>query len=435
MGLSNFLEDISSEMYKPKLNAVGIDANGNYVDANGQPTTLYTQPGGFQRMFNPQARQIQLMNLAGQADSLQQQKENTVRNLIGGQNFNQVRSLAPEQLQGLTPTQGYLATEGNTSPSALGSTGTAITQNQLGMPYTTGAANTTEEQNRLIGARAAQSLNIPFNQQLDTAGNLQYDVGLNQARLGSLPSAQQIIGNQAAIGAATTGQQIADLPITTGTQRLQDIAENYRSGMMSDERTSVPYMATIGAQGVTPSGGVLNPAYRPPMMAQMAALQHLGNQPTGGTLSSGRGFTYSPPPPTAVPPTLGTNFQQGSNQNAATNATPVDKYPGYSVDFTTGRVFQDGQDVTGRVNPAILQAATEQYNESKQDVSKTQHDATQSTIAANVAALKAHSKNLQMHYERGAHGQMFKVPPPPQLIGYHTEKGARGMPVQVPDYQ
>jgi hypothetical protein len=413
MGLSNFLEDVSQSMYKPQLNAVGINAQGQYVDAQGNPTTLYTQPGTFQRMFNPEARQIQMLNLQGQADPLEQQRQNAVRNIIGGQNFAKVQPFGPSQLQGVNPVVGGLLTEGATSPSALGATGTAITQNQLGMPYTTGAANTVEEQNRLIGARTSQNVGLPGLQPTAEAGGLSYDIGLNPYRMASIPAVGQTIGNQANIGAATTGQAVADLPITTGTQRLQDIAENYRSGFMPDDMTTLPYLATIGSSGVTPSGGQINPSFRPAMIANMAALQRglLSNGATGGisgSLSSGRGFNYNPPP-SAIPPTVGTQYQPP--QTAAPNATPVDKYPGYTVDFSTGRVYQDGKDVTGSANPEILQAATDQYNESHRDVSKTQHDATQSTIAANVAALKAHSKNLQMHYERGAHGQIFKVPP------------------------
>lgn len=386
------------------------DVNGNIINNGGKPITPqlvaqpYSNPSFGQRLLTPDIASYQ-----NEANGAFYQ-----RPLVAGQQ----RTIAENQFyqpnaanlqragygngdQWYSMTGGNPQNQGDINRTATdsGAFGTGL----LGQVGATGAqGDLTEQQNRAIQARTSQDVGIPTLGPTATAGGLSYDIGLNPYRQASIPSTGATIENQALIGQAQSGQAVSDLPIITGTQHLQSIGENYRSGFMPDEMTTLPYVSTVGAGGVTPSGGQINPSFRPAMIANMAALQRglLNGQPQGqtGTLSSGRGFTYNPPPqPTQ--PMVGTAYQ-GTGQGVSQTTTPVDKYPGYSVDFSTGRVYQDGQDVTGRANPTIIQSAIEQLHQQHGKAQDATHDAHQATIASEIAKLKAEKVQLAAHHIR-----------------------------------
>jgi hypothetical protein len=386
------------------------DVNGQIISNGGKPITPqlvaqpYSNPSFGQRLLTPD-----IANYQNEANGAFYQ-----RPLIAGQQ----RTIAENQLyqpnatnlqnagygnanQWYSMTGGSPQNQGDINRTAIdsGAFGTGLL-GQVGATGTQG--DLTEQQNRAIQARTSQDVGIPTMQPTAEAGGLSYDIGLNPYRQASVPAVGSTIENQALIGQGQSAQTVSDLPTLTGTQHLQTIGENYRSGFMPDEMTTLPYVSTVGAGGVTPSGGQINPSFRPAMIANMAALQRglVNGQPAGqtGTLSSGKGFTYNPPP-AAVQPMVGTAYQ-GTGQGVSQTTTPVDKYPGYSVDFSTGRVYQDGQDVTSRANPTIIQSAIEQLHQQHGDAQDAAHDAHQATIASQIAALQAQKKQLAAHHIR-----------------------------------
>jgi len=328
------------------------------LTANPQLTTQpYNAPGFWAKLGSVgQAEQRANMEAGQQAGAAQ--RINEIRNTIGGQNFARVQPFAPSQLQHVDPTTGYLLAEGQTSPQALNQAGQYITQNQLGQPNTTAQANNTEEQNRLIGQTASQTLGVPWKTMLAQEGNLTFDNNMSRARNAALMNGgAQAMGNQAQIDAATTGQGVQDIPITTGTQHLGTIAQNYLAGRMPDETVSTPYMSTIGINGVQNSGGVLNPNFRPPAAAMMAAIRN--GTYTGGasgqthTLPSGQTIVVPQTPGSnIVSPTLGTSYQQPNAANVAPNNQPPNVPPAgklvpvagthYEHD-ENGALYYDGQ--------------------------------------------------------------------------------------------
>jgi len=290
-----------------------------------------------------------------------------------------------------------LLTEGRTSPEALGQAGQYITQNSLDQPVTSGVANVTQEQNRLVGAQAGQQYGVPQAEQQARAGELGYENTLNPYKIGAAPLIGQSMYNQAATDAATSGQARTDIPINTGTQLLGDIRQNYQAGLMPDEMVSAPYVSHVTPQGVQGSGGLINPQFRPAAAAMIQAIQngsYFGGGSGGqtGTLSSGRGFNYNPPPPISSP-TLGTAYQPlPSNED----------------------IPPEG------VHSPDIQA---------------KHDADVEALKAQQANLKAKQKQLIAdHYERGARGARVLVHTP-QLVGYHREHTGHGQIVNVPDYK
>lgn len=314
-GLPELLGIISRASYNPKLNAVGVNEQGQPVDANGNVTTLYAQPGWFQKGFNPAAQDVQQMNLQMSRAPIEAEQAQNIKNLLVGQNYAKVAPFGPANVQGINPTVGGLLTEGRTTPEALGQEGQFIAQNQMGQPMTTAMANTIGQQNLLSGQRSSQALGNPFAEQLNEAGKLAYDTGLNTAHIKALPEEAQTILNQAAVNAGMTGQLKTDLPINTGTQRLGDIIANYQAGYMPDMSANTPYLSYVTPEGVSDSGGVLNRNFRPPSLATMQAL--VGGNALGNTLGNSisvptpQGNTYNMPAqrPGITHPTVGTQFQ------------------------------------------------------------------------------------------------------------------------------
>lgn len=83
----NVFSALADAFYTPKVNAVGVDANGNFVDATGKPTTLYSQPGLFERALNPEAQEVQLMNAQASADAIRQQQQKVIARQQAGQDI------------------------------------------------------------------------------------------------------------------------------------------------------------------------------------------------------------------------------------------------------------------------------------------------------------------------------------------------------------
>jgi hypothetical protein len=174
-----------------------------------------------------------------------------------------------------------------------------------------------------------------------------------------------------------SGQAVTDLPITTGTERLGDIRDNYLAGRMPDENITEPYVSTIASNGVTPSGGVMNPYFRPASLANMQYMMNGGLMGNKGAVTTSSGTTYMrpTPPPQAIQPTVGSNYQQ--------------------------------------------QPSVQIPSEAQQDTDDAKHDAVQATIASQIADLKAQQKHIKyLHtHSRQSIMEPQTTPPPIRTIG------------------
>ena len=402
--------------YTPPASSLWLTPDGKDVshavnNLGLSPNDPYIKPSMWQRIYSSTARETAAKNAAMEALPGQAgQARNIQRTNIG----NDINTIPTSQLPFGDNTQANISSTINPRllPSYLNPEVTAQTFAQGGGPQTLGQSDIIEAQNKLIGGTALQKSGNLWREQLDRAGNLQYDIGLNEAKLGALPNTQQTIGNQAAIEAAITGQGRADIPITTGTQRLGDVRANYLAGLMPDETVSTPYMSTIGINGVQTSGGSLNPNFRPPAAALMQSLRngtYMGGANTGAkqTLGSTGRSIIVPPTNPVVQPTMGTVGSIGQStpdyaNNPEADLVPVDQYPDVVADRNSGRIYtKDGHDITNHPETApIRQAVIAQFQQEHRDAREAGHDAAQATIAAKAAELKAEQKRLAAEHLR-----------------------------------
>lgn len=396
---------IAQAFYTPKLNAVGVDSQGNYVDADGKPTSLYTQPGWFERAFNPEAQQIQSMNVQGSAQGLEAQKQAAIqRGLIGSQVDNMPAGSNPFGSSfSAVPTDG---TDGpiNTAPMARNAWINSIIDPALaptnlkpqveagsalgtGLIAPTGANNAlsqfaTSDYNKRIaqaqqGAAPTDALSI-----LAEANNrLAQDVGITPLELqhqrnvlGAQVSQDQVEAqinknlNQAKLTQSNVASK--DAGINAGTQHNQDIVSNIQSSRMS------PF--SFFTDRVNPDGSVSAPSRDPlgqsPMQAQMNMASGLYG--SGGIISAansgGGGQMFNAP-----------------KQNYVMPAQPVSELP-TTLNYDQNSSTQEPLGSSNLVPPHIQQI---------QDSKDADHNAAQASINAKIATLKSEQKQLQAQHQ------------------------------------
>lgn len=288
---------IAEALYKPKLNAVGVDAQGNYVDAQGKPTSLYTQPGFFERALNPEAQQIQLLNAQASADPQRALQSRAIARNLGGLDYStltpaeqaaaginpanaQTLTGGDYRAQNLTGVQGSVADINNGVPGAQSAlrlnsslAGAQEAKNNLtqsalagllGTPSTAAMGQNVDQNNQLDMATGQRAI-IPqqlMNQGLQTGNETQQLQGTRAA----LPNENADLFNRAKIAMATSGQGVQDLPQTLGTQRAQDI-----TGLYGAENPNVPY-SPFAAHVDTGAGTITPGRYATPGMQSAAAM-------------------------------------------------------------------------------------------------------------------------------------------------------------------
>lgn len=355
---------IAAAFYKPKLQAVGVNDQGQYVDASGAPTTEFDQPGMFQRAFNPYAQEIQNLNAQGQANPLRMQQQAigqrlaamkldpTLTNETYAQTYNPLFS--PQNRNAQTQAASFGSTG---APSIIGSnTGmTDINNSKLMLQNSQGALGRNNIINASLDAEAANSLSKEVNVEPMV---IQHTINQLRATLGQDPTESQILESVNAARLATAKQTQADLPISTGTQHLQTIGQNYLSQYMPDELATTPFVNRVTGSGVMPSHGILSAGYRSPAMVSMASLGRMGQN----------GIV----PPTTVP-------------SGKVYPKPVMTDNGL-VSPVTGTGY----------SPEDVEERADKHNDAVDD----QHDAKQATIASQIAHLKAIQAQLQAQHSR-----------------------------------
>ncbi len=236
MGIETLLSDIARANYKPTVQAVGLNSQGQYVDANGKVTTLATQPGWFQRALNPEADRVQELNLEGQEYPLQQQQNEAVQKQIyenrdrpALQAFFGKRYIpqADDINYGVNPTGAFSAKD----LMDYGRQGLDYQHNILPAQSSQDVASA---QNESILAQNRKLLNVPQEQAENESTALSYDTGLTQARAPYIPYkagregaqdinemwrqqnvtpiANQSDANTAKVGLGTSEEQLQELP-------------------------------------------------------------------------------------------------------------------------------------------------------------------------------------------------------------------------------
>jgi hypothetical protein len=292
------LSAILQANYTPKRLAQGIDAQGNYVDANGKPTSYYEQPGWWQRALNPVAQQNVAYNTEVAGQPLQMQRARALQRQMSGLDYN---TLTPEQ-QALFPNEqnAITTTGGDFRGNSLLGQGTDLARINNGLPQATASADyNTELARQLQGSNAAKQAamsgllgnptlsagveNQGLNYQSgEYAGNtaLQpqkfYNQGMGlgneqmqlEGQRAALPNENQQLYNQSLIGSTTSGQGVTDLPYTT--RQMQNEAV---SGLVGSKYTP---LGPIVGNRINPDGTITPHAINPlGGNAQLLGMQHM----------------------------------------------------------------------------------------------------------------------------------------------------------------
>jgi len=444
------LSSIAEGFYTPKRLAAGIDSQGNYIDAQGNPTTYYDQPGFFEKALNPEARQVAAYNLQAGGEPLQQTTARQLsRNLIG-------------QDIGTLPA-GSMMYPGNPQASITGALNPWARPTELNPQIQAGAYGATGAP-KTIGTLAGQSgineatyglnqssFNLRQQNQAQRISAAQQDLAERNAKeldpetydykLSQLEAAKgrqlnenekdQLVSELQLTQAQTAKR---DIGITTGTQMLNNRRENYLASLMPDETVTTPYMSTIGLGGIQTSGGQLSPMFRPPAAAMMQSMRngtYMGGSPTVAGPDGGS----MPPRNPVVTPTLGitgqqSDLQQGSypdiiRSRNSPNLKPLDDYPDFTADYDTGRLYYQGHDVTNdqRVAP-MKQAAIEQGVREQKDAKDAHKTARVKALEAEKAAIEAEhlqTTGSQFLPALGREGALISAPiTVPAMVGGHA---------------
>ena len=417
--------DIADAFSNYKVNAVGVK-DGQYVDAQGNPTTLYSPPNFFQKLGSTGGA-LARMNTEGAASGLIAQKNA----------FNQ-RGAAMAIDPTLTPetyadtynplfspanrnTQAQATAFGNTgAPSAIGTnTGQAdIAESQRMLQESNAALQRTPTVQAGLDAGAVNSLaeathvdpikirlaETQLNGELGRAAtqeeilNRIQQTNLIGAKAGQTAApynaAATVSGAKA--GATMTAGQEQAAPYAAGEGLNRAIAGDYESQHFADPMIGVPYVDTInGDNSITTSGGRLNPQFRPAAATTMASLANGSYMGVGG--NAGAVHTLPSGAQIMVPQKIPDNIVRPRliGNNASDWMTPGG---------------QSGAVPPPAPTPEEIQDAAKLHHKTAYDAVGAQTEAQQSEIDAQQAALEAKKKSLIAQKAQLAHQRVATGP-------------------------
>jgi len=255
------LGDFYNAINPRKVLATHVDPNtGQFVDAQGNPTTEYQNPGFFGRFLSPEARQTWDLNQANQAQALDAVKHRAIARNVAGLDWGTLspevqKTLGGNQDQAITMTGGNFGGQNdeqvgqsisdinsglpaaNTTANLAGAGARTAegnyqntfynTQNLLGTPETAGQGADWEAQNALERARGMNPI-IP-KELTDTSLGYENSIARKQGEARAIPAQNATLFNTSSLGEKITGQQLADAPITLGTMKANDLFQNYEA--------------------------------------------------------------------------------------------------------------------------------------------------------------------------------------------------------------
>jgi hypothetical protein len=453
----NPFEVIANLLTPHGVNAVGVNAQGQLIDANGNPTTLLKQPNAFERALSPYAQQISSLNDQAAAQGVQQQQQNILqRNLLGqavntmpyqdnpflgaygqpqqdptGQinNYHSFTNGSPtianannltlsnQENQGWVSALQHPELSPSYSREQVGAQGGLNT----GLPGSIGVTGTradlASEQNRLIGSTAEQQSGLPWKTPLEQSQDADYNIGLNPYRMSTIGDVGQTMQNQTALGNIISGQDLAQKPY------INDAAN--RTDAYGLIHNNLGLIKTPGAGSINPDGTVNRGSFMTDSMRQFQAMQQGLNGGTGQSITTKGGLNVNYNPPVNVfPKTIG---QQSQSQPQpinlqSYNAVPLEKYPDILADPATGRFYNSQhQDITDQLQPqdkeVLGRAYSEQTQEKQQNAIQAKHDADTAALKAQKAALDAKQKQIESNHQNNNAPWVDPNSPVMKLIG------------------
>jgi hypothetical protein len=404
--------------YKKPTKSIWLDTDGNDVSDQINAmnpkqrhvalNTGYKDPGFFKRLTSTGEQEAafnrEALGVPGQSSQ--------TRNVLRANTGSDISTIPVEQRPFGNDLQANITGTINPRlfPSYLNPEVQARQFATMGGNAVTSQAALTDTHNQLIGNTALQKSGNLWREQLDKAGELQYDIGRNEALLGALPDTQAAIRNQAANEASTTGQQRKEMPVTLGSMAGEGAQRNLAANYFPDSLVGTPYVDRyIPGKGIQTSGGNLYSGYRSPKWTEMQAFSR--GMPTGETptpTSTGQAYIKSNVGGNIIPATIGDTGQQQPSKgpdwlnNSNADMITLAKYPEVTIDKNSGRAYTKDGHLMGNLNnnndptlEPIKQAAIQQLQEESQDNKDSVHDAAQATIARKLAELKEQQKHLQ----------------------------------------
>lgn len=215
------------------------------------------------------------------------------------------------------------------------------------------------------------------------------------------PNIAQAAINTAQVGAGTTGAQLQALPSTQANIIRQETIGTPYTQYAQEWQATHPFAGggALRTPLLNPNTGVNSSIPNPSMSLQ--GLMFNPNGPLGGSFGGTAGGMVGPtskatnlPPLDNTPsisqsymPTIGNKLPDSFGRKVV----PVEDYPDFDVDYSTGRLYYKGQDVTKdpRVSH-VRQSASNQFVQ--------EHQAKQDQRKATIASLKAERSALQAQY-------------------------------------
>ena len=394
LGLLQSLAQGFGGNYTVNPNASVDSKTGQIVDIKtGQPTTAYTQPGFFEKAFNPYADEIANLNTQMSASPLIAQQQNSIRRAVAGSNISQMPDWA-KPAGVTTPQMLSMGYTGNQDPSTLAAENTQAGQMQGGIVPTqvqTGLNTATAGNNQSIfnvnqsqfalqQQKQAQQISAA-QQDLDlknvkNVAPLQYAHALSEwtaanNRQPTENERDQIIAGvqkqQAAFGANEQG-------LNQSTQRRQDLVANANSAFAPIPGSEYPFAIHAGDNGLSTIPGV-NPDYINKMRLISAGFTQGGTSMNsfGGWAMPAKGQPIATGNYTVGNGNGSGLLGQGSSGNLAPDYIdhpkdyePMDSNPDILINPKTGRsVYKPtGQDITQQVsgNPALVHQIAQEQN-------------------------------------------------------------------------
>lgn len=271
-----------------------------------------------------------------------------------------------------------------------------------------------------LGAVNPQQVQAGVQAQTDLAANVPQNV--TQAILAELDAKQRIAAAEAAahpsaanpdishtavnaaqVGAGTSGAQVQALPSTQANIIRQETVGTPYSQYAQEWQATHPFAGggALRTPLLNPNTGMDSTIRNPSMSLQGMMFNPNMFGGDGGTSSApiqvpgvSRGVIVNTPQanqgtPSGVPPigmSQSTSPTIGQLTLQPKTASPINGYPGAYADYTTGRVYYNGQDVSLNPNFVELKNAAIQQGQDLQDAS---HKSRQLGIDADVANLKA----------------------------------------------
>jgi len=377
-------------LYKPEVtDDVRVTPDGRYVDAQGNPTTLYKDPSTLMRMISPTAQQYSDLNARYKASPLlaQQEESNRMYTPTYANQQHEAMAYGNTDAPKITGTLGGQADITNAG-TVLGQA--KFNDSQQPTIHNTAAALNTDALTR------ARSIN---------PNRTIADITAAQSAAQNAPTDAQTAALKSQYDNTAAMFGVSDQGLNQHAQHLNSVASEYNAGLIGQRGANTMFGANVGDNGVSEIPGV-NPTY-----ANMMRVMNAKGGSGGPAVASGPAGGFMPAKPQLIssgsylPGSSHQDNSVGSNSSKvsadylanARDYTPVSANPDLLINPKTNSVVDKntGQDVTQQALsiPAVKHMIAQELNDREQSRKDLTHRAKVSALKAQMDLLNSQKVN------------------------------------------